>query len=82
MFQPCNSPYIVFGNKKIHFLFDFSQLTKCVSYNLMKHNLKVGNKVVSWKDIKEFYKMDKTKTSTPKLTQRHVKSAKLPKNVS
>lgn len=47
----------------------------------MKHNLKVEDKVVSWKDIKEFLNVDKTKTTTPKLTERHINSAKLPKNV-
>lgn len=47
----------------------------------MKHNLKVEDKVMSLKDIKEFLNVDKTKTTTLKLTERHINSAKLPKSV-
>jgi hypothetical protein len=69
-------PYIYFEGNKIHCLYDAPHLFKCIRNNLINHNMTVNNKIVSWQDVREFFKVD-TGTTTgsraaPKLTERHM----------
>lgn len=69
-------PYYCFGSKKIYCLYDYPHLLKCVRNTLLKRDFLVDGNVVSWKDILEFYEIEKKSSSdcraAPKISERHV----------
>lgn len=69
-------PCYCFGSKQIYCLYDYPHLLKCVRNTLLKRDFLVAGNVVSWKDILEFYEIDKKSTSdcraAPKISERHV----------
>ena len=67
-------PYIMHGNKQVFVFYDPPHLLKNVRNNLKKADLRVGEKIVSWQHIVDFYNIDKMQMiqMAPKLKERHI----------
>ena len=67
-------PFIKHGNKQVFVFYDPLHLLKNVRNNLKKADLKVGDNMVSWQHIVDFYNIDKVQMIqlAPKLTDKHV----------
>ena len=67
-------PFIKHGNKQVFVFYDPPYLLKNVRNNLKKADLKVGDNMVSWQHIVDFYNIDKVQMIqlAPKLTDKHV----------
>ena len=62
------------GNKQVFVFYDPPHLLKNVRNNLKKADLRVGEKIVSWQHIVDFYNIDKMQMiqMAPKLKERHI----------
>ena len=62
------------GNKQIFVFYDPPHLLKNVQNYLKKADMKVGDKIVSWQHIVDFYNIDKGQTIqlAPKLKDKHL----------
>ena len=62
------------GNKQVFVFYDPPHLLKNVRSNLKKADMKVGDKIVSWQHIVDFYNIDKGQTIqlAPKLKDKHL----------
>lgn len=69
-----NNPSFSVNNQSIHTFYDSPHLLKSLRNTLRKYNIKLGNNVVSWKHVVNFFENDsKQKLKlAPKLTQRHI----------
>ncbi|KAF2896422.1 hypothetical protein ILUMI_09753, partial [Ignelater luminosus] len=67
-------PFFYVNDKKIFALFDTPHLIKSVRNTLLKGNIHINNKEVSFDDIRKFYDLDKTNKirANVKLTDRHI----------
>ena len=67
-------PFIKHDNKQVFVFYDPPHLLKNVRNNLKKADLKVGDNVVSWQHIVDFYNIDKVQMIqlAPKLTDKHI----------
>jgi hypothetical protein len=70
------SPYFVWNDNKIYTMFDPPHLLKSIRNNVMKHDIYVGDSVVSWKYIAKLYEIDSNEVTglrlAPKLTKKHI----------
>ncbi|KAF2905576.1 hypothetical protein ILUMI_00604 [Ignelater luminosus] len=67
-------PFFYVNDKKIYALFDTPHLIKSVRNTLLKGNIHINNKEVSFDDIRKFYDLDKTNKirANVKLTDSHI----------
>ena len=67
-------PYIMHCNKQVFVFYDPPHLLKNVRNNLKKADLRVGEKIVSWQHIVDFYNIDKMQMiqMASKLKERHI----------
>lgn len=65
--------YFTVNGQKIHCFSDTPHLLKGLGNNFRKYNIKIGNCLVSWKFVENFYQRDQLKTISlaPKLTSKH-----------
>lgn len=59
--------------RDIHVIFDVPHLMKSVRNNLQSHDISIGEKIISWKHIDAFYRIDKGHPIrlAPRLTDKH-----------
>lgn len=69
-----DKPVFSVNNVDIHLLYDAPHLLKSVRNNLRKYDLQVGEKLVSWHYVRDFYDKDKHQgiRLAPKLTDSHI----------
>ena len=72
-----DSPFISLNNQQIYFMYDPPHLFKSVRNNFAAHDIKIGQKTMKWKYIKEFYEKEKARGNTGckggyKLTDEHI----------
>ena len=67
-------PFIEHGNKQLFVFYDPPHLLKNVRNNLKKADLNVGDNMVGWQHIVNFYNIDKGQMIqlAPKLTDKHI----------
>ena len=67
-------PYTEHNGKKIFIFYDPPHLLKNVRNNLKKADLQVGDNMVSWQHIVDFYNFDKMQViqMAPKLKDKHI----------
>ena len=69
-----DKPVAQLYGRQVVFMFDPPHLLKSIRNNLMKYDFLIGDKLVSWKYIKEFYESDSSLKirMAPKLSKKHI----------
>ena len=68
------NPSFEVNDEKVNFFFDPPHLLKSLRNTLLKYNIKIGGKIISWDHIKQFFAKDHDMKLRlpPKLTKRHM----------
>lgn len=70
-----SNPYFYVNHKKIFTIYDVPHLVKSIRNNLIARDIYIGEKTVSWEDVRAVYQIDKksnTARAIPKISEQHI----------